>query len=84
MGHAPMFANKEFAEFSHQIGLASLGASENDLLKLAAIYWYTVEFGFCLEDKQLKVYGAGVLSSANEINYAFKSGIPKFFPLNCQ
>ena len=51
MGHAPMFANKEFAEFSHQIGLASLGASENDLLKLAAIYWYTVEFGFCLEDK---------------------------------
>lgn len=45
-----MFANKEFAEFSHMIGLASLGASSIDIVKLGAIYWFTVEFGLCFED----------------------------------
>ena len=49
VGHAPMFANKDFADFSQEIGLASLGAGELDLQRLAAIYWFTVEFGMCLD-----------------------------------
>lgn len=47
MGHAPMFAHQEFADFSQEIGLASLGASEVELKRLAAIYWFTIEFGMC-------------------------------------
>lgn len=34
MGHAPMLANKDFADFSHILGLASLGASEIELKRL--------------------------------------------------
>ena len=64
-----MFANKEFADFSHVIGLASLGASDEDLIRLASVYWYTIEFGICYEGDQKKVYGAGILGSVGEMEY---------------
>ena len=69
MGHAPMFAHKEFADFSQEIGLASLGASEVELKRLAAIYWFTIEFGMCYEKGKPKAYGAGILSSVGELEY---------------
>jgi len=70
MGHAPMFADRNFADFSHQIGLASLAASDADIDRLASCYWFTVEFGLVQEGDAIKCFGAGLLSSFGEMEWS--------------
>lgn len=82
VGHVPMLAHQDFADFSQQIGIASLGASDAELLRLAVVYWFTVEFGMCLDSKgQRKAYGAGLMGSVNELKYS-QTDKPEFLPLD--
>ena len=62
-------AHPELAELNSAFGYATL-KSRADAARIEAlirVYWYTIEFGLVAEDDQVKVYGAGILSSFGEL-----------------
>ncbi|XP_056269538.1 tryptophan 5-hydroxylase 1-like isoform X1 [Pseudoliparis swirei] len=81
LGHVPLLAEPSFARFSQEIGLASLGASDDAVKKLATCYFFTVEFGLCKQDGRLRAYGAGLLSSISELKHAL-SGRANILPFD--
>lgn len=66
-GHVPMLLDPSIAEFLQLYGEAGRRAiAMNALHMLARLYWYTIEFGLVDDPDGLKVFGAGILSSAGE------------------
>ncbi|KAI9597399.1 briggsae CBR-PAH-1 protein [Syncephalis fuscata] len=68
-GHVALLADPNYAAFCQEIGLASLGASDEDIERLSALFMYTVEFGLCYEGSEVRAYGAGMLASIAELEH---------------
>jgi len=77
-GHVPMLFEAVFADYMEAYGKGGLKAEGLGALPwLARLYWYTVEFGLVLTPGGLRTYGAGILSSPGEIDYAVRSPRPR-------
>lgn len=76
-GHVPMLTLPVFADYMQAYGQGGLRANKLGRLKeLARLYWYTVEFGLIRSDGDLKIYGAGIVSSAGETPFSLDSSSP--------
>jgi len=77
-GHVPLLFDPVFADFMQAYGRGGLKADGLHALEyLARLYWYTVEFGLVSTPEGLRVYGAGILSSPGEVEYAVTSAEPR-------
>ena len=76
-GHVPLLAHPVFADYMQAYGQGGLRALEYQAIhKLSRLYWYTVEFGLIRAGADLKIYGAGIVSSHGETQYALEDSTP--------
>ena len=76
-GHVPMLTNPDFADYMEAYGKGGQRAASLGMLpNLARLYWYTVEFGLVKEADQLRIYGAGIVSSATESVFSLEDPSP--------
>ncbi|UUZ64184.1 phenylalanine 4-monooxygenase [Polaromonas sp. P1-6] len=76
-GHVPLLMNPAIADYIQAYGIGGLRAQKLGVLdKLARVYWYTVEFGLVKQKDGLRIYGAGIASSASESVFALDDASP--------
>lgn len=73
--HIPLLANQAFVDFLQAISKFGQEWIEDPwaIHLLSRIYWFTIEFGLIRENGELKIYGAGVLSSSGETAYSLSA-----------
>ncbi len=76
-GHVPMLTDPNFADYMQAYGKGGQRAAGLGMLpQLARLYWYTVEFGLLEGTDGLRIYGAGIVSSATESVFALEDPSP--------
>ena len=76
-GHVPLLMHPVIADYIQAYGEGGLRAQQLGVLdKLSRVYWYTVEFGLVKQADGLRIYGAGIASSATESRFALEDPSP--------
>lgn len=74
-GHMPMLTEPDFADFYQLFGQAALKGRGADRPRLERLHWFTVEFGLIRQSEGTRVFGAGILSSRNEVLHALSDDV---------
>jgi phenylalanine-4-hydroxylase len=76
-GHVPLLMHPAIGDYIQAYGVGGLRAQKLGVLdKLARVYWYTVEFGLVKQKDGMRIYGAGIASSATESVFSLDSPAP--------
>jgi phenylalanine-4-hydroxylase len=74
-GHMPMLTNPDFADFYQLFGKAALNATGFHRTALERLHWFAVEFGLIRESEGMRIFGAGTLSSPNEVMHSLSEKV---------
>jgi phenylalanine-4-hydroxylase len=74
-GHMPMLTQPDFADFYQLFGQAALNGEGAVRPKLEAFHWFTVEFGLIKEHGANRIFGAGIVSSNEEVTHALSEKV---------
>ncbi len=71
-GHVPLLTNQPFVDYLQELSKIALRHIDNPwaIQLISRIYWFTVEFGLIRERGKVRIYGAGILSSAGETAFS--------------
>ena len=85
-GHVPLLSNQSICHFLQELARIALRFIDKPqaIEYIARLYWYTIEFGLIREDGELKIYGAGILSSSGESIHALQSSEPQRIDYNIE
>lgn len=68
-GHLPYLYNPDYSRILRLMGHIYALCNGAQRKQLAALYWYTIEFGLIECSDKVKAFGAGIISSPSEINH---------------
>jgi len=77
IGHLPQLMDAEYTQLIALIGQGVKTASVEQMLAWERIYWFTIEFGLIEAAGELKVFGAGLLSSFGEMEYCYSDQVTR-------
>jgi len=74
-GHMPMLTEPAIADFYHMFGQSALHATGIQRTYLERLHWFTIEFGLIRQEDGLRVFGAGIISSKDEVAHALSDEV---------
>ncbi len=77
--HVPLLSNQKYVDFFKGISDIALKYIDHPhaIELLGRIYWFTIEFGLIRENGELKIFGAGIISSKGETEHCLSENSEK-------
>ena len=76
LGHLPFMVHPHYTNLQEIFAPAFLRANEEQRENIKRLAWFSTEFGIIREAGELKIFGAGLMSSFGEIQHALAGKVP--------
>lgn len=73
-GHCALLTNAKYCDALEKFGRAALALGPGSWEAIHRLFWFTAEFGLTQTKDGLRIYGAGITSSAKESVFCLESG----------
>lgn len=77
-GHVALMADPIYGELMRTFGdIHGVATSDQDVLEMTRLFWFTIEFGLIQQDGQTRILGSGLLSSHGEAIHCLSARVDR-------